>query len=389
MSTATNPFRAFEPPRNLASTMQREYYQRPDDERFPNVRALADSAREDRELSREVSYSWRDLHWEPTGTDRDTAGLQLVSPKASAALTHWSFGQAARMLGAPAGHYRDALSPEIAAAALNYRISEQPHGAAPVLLVRAPNGRPLPQIRAVTSETYGRVWDHDLYSSIDRVIGGTLQAPPTWERHPDGTPKTGGAYRGDRDSSAVLIAGGSIVTDPSARSGRGDGAMYRGLIVRNSEVGACAVHLYTFLYRAICGNHLIMGIEGVQQYSRRHVGPKAQRDVVQAIAKLARQITQAGTAQDEQVIRLLIDREIAHTRDAVISELQKAGWTKEQATTAYDTCEATEQASPRSFWGIAQGATRASQQTPYMDERLTFDQLAGQLLTKGRKLVAA
>lgn len=382
----------------ISTMMQREYYARPEDERFPDIRAMIASAQEDRDLSKEAHYNWRDLRWtadpttDPTTPpDRDTAGLYLESPKARAALTHWSFGQAARMLGAPAGFLRDGLNPEIAARALNYRIQQQPHGSDAVLLVRAANGRPLPQVRAVTSQTYARIWDATLYREIDRQLGGTLTAPPTWKTDPrTGAPLTGGAYRGDRDSAAILISGGSIVTDPSARHGQDGGALYRGVIVRNSEVGSCALHLILFLYRAICGNHLIMGINGAKTYTRRHFGQNAARDTMRELYRLAREITTAGAQQDEAIIRGLIDHEIAHTRDAVIDELQALGWTREQAAAAYDRCEQTEPAlSPRSYWGIAQGATRASQDSPYQDERHAWDVLAGQLLSRGRKLVTA
>lgn len=370
---------------HIGTAMQREYYARPADERFPSVRALADAAKADRDLSREVTYNWRDLTFRATGQDRDTAGLELASPRASAALTHWSFGQVARMLQAPAAFLRDGLSPAIAADALNYRISRQPHGERAVLLVRAPNGRPLPQIRAVTTDSYARVWDATLYGEIDRQLGERLTAPPTWDRNADGSHQTGGAYRGDRDSTAVLISGGSIVTDPSARGG--DGAMYRGVIVRNSEVGATSVWLISFLYRGICGNHLIWGVQDAQAYTRRHVGARAVSDTIAELYKLARQLTTAGAAQDERIIRGLIEHEIAHTKAAVIDELRKLGWTQEQATQAYDRCEVAESASPRSFWGIAQGATRNSQDTPYQDERFELDRLAGALLQRGRKLV--
>lgn len=364
----------------IGTMMQQQYYSRPDDERFADIGALAQAAQADRDLSRERTYNWRDLNWKA-----QEGGVVLASPNGSAAMTHWSFGQAATMLGAPASFLRESLSPELTADVLNYRISQQPHGTAPVLLVRAANGQPMPQVRAVTSKTYGRVWDATLYSEINRLFSGTLHAPPTWNKRADGSNETGGAYRGDRDSTAILISGGSIVTDPSASMGE----MYRGLIIRNSEVGSCAVHLITFLFRALCGNHLIWGIGDVASYSRRHVGDNAMRDTLREIYTLARKLTTAGAAQEEAIIRGLIDHEIAHTREAVIDELMALKFSRTDAEAAYARCEMTEQASPRSYWGIAQGATRVSQETPYQDERHELDKLASKVLQMGRKKVAA
>lgn len=366
----------------IQTMMQRQYYQRPADERFANVKALADAAKADRELSRERTYNWRDLRWAPSD-----GGLLIASPNGTAALTHWSFGQSCSMLQSPAAFLRDKVTPEIAADVLNHRITQQPNGTAPVLLVRAANGNPLPQVRAVTTDSYARVWDHTLYSEIHQQLGERLSAPPTWDRGSDGKHLTGGAYRGDRDSTAVLISGGSIVNDPSARGGNGE--MYRGLIVRNSEVGAAALHLITFLYRGICGNHLIWGVGDVKAFSRRHVGSNALRDTMKELYTLTRQLTTAGAAQEERIIKGLIEHEIASTREGVIDELMALGFTKDDATAAYERCEQAENASPRSYWGIAQGATRISQQTEYANERMELDQLAAKVLQKGRKLVAA
>ena len=67
---------------DITTRMQREYYARPADERFPDIAALARAAQADRDLSREVTYNWRDLTWQATGDTPDTAGLQLSSPKA-------------------------------------------------------------------------------------------------------------------------------------------------------------------------------------------------------------------------------------------------------------------------------------------------------------------
>jgi hypothetical protein len=65
------------------------------------------------------------------------------------------------------------------------------------------------------------------------------------------------------------------------------------------------------------------------------------------------------------------------------------GATKESATAAYDACERTESASPRSYWGAAQGMTRVSQESGFQDERYALDRIAAAILAKGRKLVAA
>lgn len=384
---------------NLHTIAATQYAQRPKDERFESPAALLAAAEHDRAYSVERTYNTRDLRVgvaRATGTDGspivDALGmpapetLRLQSPKGSAGFTHWSFGQLCRMLGAPAAYLRS-LPPAIAADALNYGLHDRAdHATDAKLLVKQNGGDPI--VRACTSETYSRVWNAELWRPLFATVGAGWKTPPTWTGEP------AGLYQGDRDAFAILINGGSIVEDPSTRGratgagGQDAGTMYRGIIVRNSEVGACSIVIDLILFRAICGNHLLWGASYGKRFRRRHVGQHARRDALRTILDAGRNWSQAGAAADEAIIKQLISAEIAHTREAVIDELQALGATKLQATAAYDACEQSEPASPRSFWGIAQGMTRASQESGYQDERYQLDQLAAAVLARGRKLVA-
>ena len=355
---------------------QREYYKRPADERFPSLEALISNAEHDRQHSKEVRYNYKDLQVVTAG---DT--LKLASPKGNARFTHWSFGQLCRSLGAPASYLRE-LPPSIASDALNYGIQNTALGSDANILVKANGGEPI--IRACTSDSYGRLWDAELYRYVAQSIVDRDQRwnlPPVWEGG------TGGAYRGDRDSFLILTNGGSIVTDPTLQGNSGQ--MFRGILIRNSEVGASSVTIDTVLYRFICGNLMLWGAVYDQRFRRRHFGTNVLRDVIRKISKIAWDWTNQSASRDQAIIQGLIDHEVAHTKEAVVDELRKLGATKDQATEAYDRCERTESASPRSFWGMAQGLTRLSQDSEYQSERFELDTLASQLLSKGRKLVAA
>ena len=394
-----------------AQAASREYATRPPDERYPSLDALVTAAEHDRQHSMEKKYNLKDLQVVPfDNTDVDRTGprlmsddpgvsLRLQSPKGRAQFTHWSFNQACRMIGAPAAYLRT-LPPAIAADAMNHGLSTSPVGTQANVLIRLPNGngQTEPIARACTSDTYGRVWDSQLYSA---VVNGITQHDSRWTLPPTWTGEPAGAYRGDRDSFLVLVNGGSIVTDPSLRNaapfarttpdapqGPTDG-MYRGLLIRNSEVGAASIIIEQILFRFICGNHMLWGAFLDRSFRRRHFGANTLRDTVTEINRIAWNWTHQSAARDEQIVKSLIEHEIAHTRDAVIDELRKLGATREQAEQAYKTCEATETASPRSFWGLAQGLTRDSQQTPYQDERFELDRIAAAVLNRARKLVAA
>lgn len=366
----------------------RNYAVRPADERFPSLAAMVTNAESDKARSIERSYNLKDLR----ATVEDDA-VVLQSPKGHAKFTHWSFGQLARTVEAPAAYLRS-LSPQLAADCLNFGLTNSPVGSTANLLVKAPNGDPTPTIRAATSETYGRVWDADLYGNIARQL---TDRDPNWTLPPTWTGEGAGAYRGDRDSFLILTNGGSIVTDPTLRlhpsqdagkSGPHDG-MYRGILVRNSEVGAASVVIERILYRYVCGNHMLWGAMIDKSYRRRHVGANSLRDTIREIASIAYRWGNASAERDNAIIKALVDHEIAATKEGVIDELRKLGATKEQATAAYDTCEQKEAVSPRSFWGVAQGLTRLSQDGDgYQDERYSLDRIAASVMSKGARQYA-
>lgn len=375
---------------NIA-TAQSEYYRRPADERFDTLTSMIEASEQDRQMSHEAIYNLRDLRaTTPKISQLDTSAapgtLMLESPKGVANFTHYSFGQLARTIGAPASYLR-ALPPAIAADCINHGLQDAaPVGTTANLLIRDDQTQPFPVVRACTSETYGRLWDARLYGELARHFGdgiqsngGSWQTPPAW---PGSLPS--GQYRGDRDSFVIRIDGGSIVNDPSHATGSGDsGQMFRGIMVRNSEVGHCSISIDCVLYRYICGNHMLWGAIMDRQFRRRHVGNKITRDTMRELADMAYNFNRRSASTDEAIIRALIDHQLAHTKEAVVDELRKMGATKEQATEAYETCEQKESASPRSFWGVAQGLTRNSQVSGWQDDRLALDTLASQVLKRG------
>jgi hypothetical protein len=354
-------------------TAAAQYANRPEDERFPSLDAMVQSAQYDKDHSKEVTYNLKELTAQPQGND-----VVLASPKGTALFTNWSFGNLSRIVGAPAAYLRK-LPAKLASDNLNFGLQSSIPGSTSTLLVKANGGQPT--LRAASSETYGRVWDADLYAGVrDAIKGDQWGLPPTW----DGKPA--GAYRGDRDSFLIYTNGGSIVTDPTAGK---DNQMYRGLLFRNSEVGAAAIVIEAILYRYVCGNHNLWGAVVDKSFRRKHVGVNALRDTIREVGRLARDWANRGAEADVALIRLLASRELASTEAGLIDELMAMGATKADAKAAYDKTIAFEGASPRSFWGIAQGLTRLSQDTSYQDERFELDKLAMQVLKKGRELVAA
>ncbi len=354
-----------------AYSAHREWASRPPDERYASVHALFDAARERRSRIEEQTVQTGAFR-----TEADGEALTLrESSTRSAALTHWSFGQLATIAGAPPNYLRS-LPATIASDAINHglqRIRREQHQ----LFVEptAPW-----TVHAITSPRYARVHHDELAS---RVLDLMAQHP-AWhlplgykdgeygaERVPSG------AYLGDRDMFLFLVDGNRTLDDPTDRT---DAGLFRGFMLRNSDVGAAALTLDLFLFRACCANHMLWGFHHVAGFRRRHVGASLQDAWTSSLDEV-RDVLDADTTAERTALLRSTTQEIGDTRDAVLDAVvQRLDVSQKQAAEAYTLAEQYE-TNPRSVWGYVQGLTRLSQRTPWQDGRFVLDRAASRLLT--------
>ena len=250
-----------------AFTAHREWASRPPDERYASVHALYDAAR-----ARRLRTEERTIETVALGRSggvrrarlRDTSGRQ-------AALTNWSFEQLAGIAAAPPKYLRT-LPAAIASDAINHGLRRQRREQHQLLVDRDEPWT----VHAVTSPRYARVHHDEL---AGRVLDLMTQHP-AWSLplgYKDGVfgaeRVPSGAYLGDRDMFLFLVDGNRDLDDPTDRRTL---AVFRGFILRNSDVGAAALTLDVFLFRAVCGNHIIWGFQHVVGFRRRHVGASIQ-----------------------------------------------------------------------------------------------------------------
>ena len=354
-----------------AYTAHREWASRPPDERYASVEALHDAARAKRDRT-----ETQDIDTAGLRTDAVTTGdLVLHEPSGrTAALTHWSFGQLATIAGAPANYLRT-LPASIASNAINFGLQRQRRERQQLFVERTAPWT----VHAITSQRYARVHHAELAA---RVLD-LMVRHPAWrlplgykdgeygaERVPSG------AYLGDRDMFLFLVDGNRDLEDPSdcTRSG-----LFRGFILRNSDVGAAALTLDVFLFREVCGNHVIWGFQHVAGFRRRHIGASIEEAWATSLDDV-RATLDADTANDRAVLMRATKQELGPTRDAVIDAVvRRLELPHKQAAEAYTVAEAHE-TNPRSVWGYVQGLTRLSQGTPWQDGRFALDRAAGRLL---------
>lgn len=358
------------------SSAQGQYFSRPADERFPSLEALHTAALSDEQRCAKAEVPLSGLLAVTQGAD---VAVQGKATGVIATLTHWSFAQVARLVGAPAAYLRT-LPASLAVENLNHGFKSAAEDPAQLYLRReADSGLTL---RAATTPTYSRYHDADFVSRLMQLrdVRPGLDLPPVWGKGGFGSNdgSKGGAYRGDRDAFVIMTDGGSIVDDPTVGGfGGGNGTMYRGIIARNSTVGASKLELLTFYFRGICGNHCIWGVEQQTSVQRRHVG-----DVAAAFEDMIKAATvwlERPASEDVAKITALNTIELGKDKAETVKAGRGYGLTEEQAENSYLAAEQFEQ-NPRSVWGYSNGVTRISQLSSYQDTRFIMDQIAAKML---------
>src|SRR5881628_2682008 len=309
-----------------AYTAHREWASRPPDERFASVHALYEAARARRQRIEERTIDTGEFRTEAVVDDlafRETSGR-------TAALTHWSFGQLATIASAPPNYLRT-LPAEIAAEAINFglqRVTREQHQ----LFVE--DTAPW-TVHAVTSPRYARVHHDELAGRVLDLMAlhPAWHLPLGYKNGEFGAEKVpSGAYLGDRDMFLFLVDGNRDLDDPTDRSHAG---LFRGFILRNSDVGAAALTLDLFLFRMVCGNHIIWGFQHVAGFRRRHIGSSIQHAWTTSLDGVCAALD-ADTANDRTLVLRATTQELGTTRDAVLeTAVRRLDLSQKQAVEAY------------------------------------------------------
>lgn len=344
-----------------------QWANRPEDERFATLQALYDATHEYYSTARERSVNITDLRTEAVDGDVQLVGKAGVP----AHLTHWSFGQLSTRVGAPAAYLRE-LPATLACQNLNYGLANLADKTDTAKLLFHQNGNLL--LRAFTSERYERIWNWEV---AQRLLG---LEPLGWEpARPDIRQEMGdfpALYASDHDMFAFLRNRSAVIREP----GNPDG-LQRGVIVENSEVGASALKLTRFLYREMCGNHIIWGASKVVEISVRHIGDARYRWGAYQ-GELRRYMEESATDTEAKVAsaRTVL---LGTDKNAVLDKLfgmRSLNLSRKTLDAGYSACLPEQDGDPRSVWGMVQGLTRYSQTIPYADGRTAIDRAAGKLL---------
>ena len=189
-----------------------EWFSRPDDERYLSLDDLFASVKGRAERSRTRTVESAAIRVEAHRDDPEKLGLVLPGADEPIAPTHWSFGQLSSLVGAPAAYLRQLPAP-LAGINLQYRLTN--HRAEQIKTMEVANSRT--ELRAVTGPDYGRIYDHELVSAVQRIAGngtgdtrwkvpGVLDwSTGIYNPRVDVTKETTTLYASDRDVFLFLV----------------------------------------------------------------------------------------------------------------------------------------------------------------------------------------
>lgn len=350
----------------------REWASRPDDQRFLTLADLRASVERRRQESWTATPALRDLRvlphegddlridvYDPTQGER-----RLLTP------SNWSFNQLSQVAGAPASYLRK-LPAELAAINLQWGL-EGPNAKQDALLLAQSNGDN--HLRAITSTSYGRIWDLDVVKGVEKVNSDGRWLIPAASYTTANPKRATTLYASDRDVFIFLV-------DPKNPIEVGGEQMFRGFYTWNSEVGAATFGLTTFLYRYVCDNRIIWGATDVQELRIRHTGGAPERFAYEG-EKYLRKYAEESTAKIAAGITAAQNAEIPLNKgkgDTVADWLKNRGFTAAQAKASVESAQA-EEGEARTLWQIVNGVTSYARSVPHTDDRVKLESMAGKLM---------
>jgi hypothetical protein len=344
---------------------------RPADETFATVRAAYDAAREYAATSAEkANVPLQSIRTEVVDADVCLTGKGGIPARVS----NWAFGQLSRMASAPAGYLRG-LPATLATQNLNHGLKAAGEGAVNILAHK--NGSLL--VRALTSDKYARIWNHEVLGRMLPLEQEGWSCPTPFRTRADQAAKPDPTvYVSDHDMFAFLVREDVRISEP----GNPDG-MARGFFVENSEVGASALKVTTFLYRYMCCNHIVWGAKDVSELAVRHIG-RARGNLSTMFVGLTRYLNESSSdleAKIRDAKTRLIDTDKDKVLDAIFKNLRgSVSRGTLEASQAVAEQHSETDGDPRSFWGMAQGMTRHSQTLKFADDKVAVDRAAADVI---------
>lgn len=357
----------------------RNWLSRPADERFTSLTELRDSVTDSRHKSKTATVSSKALAFRPAENDSEYKGLEIVGRSSGAVVspTHWSFGQMATRLGAPAGFMRELPTPMVADI-LNYKAHVDSDATDVGLLFGTDDSGELQTLRAATGSKYGRVWNQSIADSMVKLFGdgvsGNFRVPGAFNTvNDDVTKENTTLYASDRDMFIFLADQENRIEIPNRRNGR-TGSLARGIFVWNSETGAASFGMAAFLFDFMCSNHIIWGAAEYRESRFRHTA-SAPDKWLDHVAPVIEAYAESSAKPYEAALIAAQNKRIDDVQD-----FMRNRFSNRMATAILKAHEDEESRPVESLWDAATAITAYAKGIPFTDERVAVERVAGKVL---------
>ncbi|PBB41143.1 DUF932 domain-containing protein [Mesorhizobium sp. WSM3866] len=364
-----------------------EWFNRPADERYLSLADLNNSVKRRSERSRTRIVESEAIRVEASRDNPERLTLMLPGAGAPVAPTHWSFGQLASLVGAPANYLRQLPAP---LAAINLQFGLTSHRAEQVKTLEIDNERV--ELRAVTGPDYGRIFDSYLVEAVRKIAGdgtgdtrwkvpGVLDwSSGVYNPNVDVSRDTTTLYASDRDVFIFLVDDLNPIEAGKLPNGEPD-LYFRGFYCWNSEVGARSLGIASFYLRAVCQNRNLWGVEDFEEITIRHSKFAPQRFARQAEPALI-QFAESSPMPFVNGIKAARERIVARDDEGRAEFLRKRGFSRAETTRIIDTVLLEEGRPPESIFDFVQGITRIARDKQHQDVRLDMEGKAKKLLDR-------
>lgn len=358
---------------------------RPADEHFATFRDLRNAALADAKQFTTVVLPPEQLQVVAEGAElrvRRAGGSAKSYP-----MTSHSARAICRLAGASPEFVFERLSPQTAATALTEGLARGEQNGVQLMIgtVTGADGvTQAPRLRAVTSPTYCRVWDADVYAEVDRWLLGAGYVPALPTKNTDaqrnnilGNNKPA-LFRGDRDSFSFFM-------HEETAAGAGDRPVRRGVFVKNSEVGSASLAPTRFLFDDICANFIVWGAAAMKTLRIIHRG-RSEAHLLRRFTRELRECAPTIAAEELRVLSAAAEKQFAPSIEVAADRLNiEFGLSKAQAELALQraTWAENRQLTAMTHAWVANGVTSLAKETTYADSLVELATIGGDIYLAG------
>lgn len=364
----------------MITTLSKEWACRPLDQRFTSVSELSNTVTQRKDRSKELVVDVNDFN--ATG---DFMSVVADGEEIPLYPSHAAFRQFCELLPAPAD-YVSKLPIEMQKQLLQHHIANSKNQSVKLLL-STNDKTELAQLRAITSPTYGRVWDADVIQALEWL----LKIDPDWKvpgefdwttfkQNPfvETTKGNTTLFASDRDVFAFMCKDHMPIEVGKNTDGTTD-VYFPGFYISNSETGHKGLSLSTMMLRGVCANRCLWGAEGVRSINIRH-SKNAPAKFANASAATMKSLSEAEYMPFVRLITEARKQRLTKGQEETKALLKRLGFWQHETQRIIDIGIEEDQIEPETAYDISNAITAFARRSPNNDKRLMIEAKARQVL---------